>query len=118
MERKKEGERRKRRSLLPAPTPSLFFLPTDTLFFVLSPLSKCLEQATWRWLFKKNGFCTLCCVVCKSLSKAQKIGFRYCSSAPVFNSEVFLEKLLPFSYQQQPKGSLSLFLTESRAYYI
>ena len=48
----------------------------------------------------ENGFCTLCCAVYKSVSKAQKIGFSYCSSAPVFNSQEFLEKLLPLSYQQ------------------
>ena len=107
--RNREKERgREKGTLLPAtcpqtsPPPPLrcFFFPTDTLFFVLSPLSECLEQATWRWLFKKNGFCTLCCAVYKSLSKGQKIGFRYCSSAPVFKSQVILENLLPLSYQQ------------------
>ena len=64
MERKKEGERREPCFLLPAPTPSLFFLPTDTLFFVLSPLSECLEQATWRWLFFKKMVSAHCAVQC------------------------------------------------------
>ena len=41
-----------------------------------------------------NGLCTLCWAVYKSLSKGQKIGFRYCSSAPVFKSQVILENLL------------------------
>ena len=65
MEGKKEGERREPCSLLPAPPPlRCFFFATDTLFFVLSPLSECLEQATWRWLFKKmvSAHCTVQCI--------------------------------------------------------
>lgn len=53
-----EKERgREQETLLPAFYPhSLFCWLTDTLFFVLSPLSECLAQATWRWLFKKKWF--------------------------------------------------------------
>ena len=71
MEIKKEGERRER--CCHPPPPRCFFFPTDTLLFVLSPLSECLEQATWRWLFKKmvSAHCAEQCI--KHSPKVKKL---------------------------------------------